>query len=88
MALLHAIAAKTVREMDGRSPQQRLFISFAQIWCENVSDNWAHFSALTDPHSPGRNRVNGVLQNMPEFQQAFGCSVEQPMVRRPACRVW
>ena len=88
MALLHAIAGKTMLKIDGRSPEQRLFIGFAQIWCENVTDSWAHLSALTDQHSPGKDRVNGVLQNMPEFQKAFGCSVQQPMVRRPACRVW
>jgi endothelin-converting enzyme/putative endopeptidase len=44
--------------------------------------------ALTNPHSPGKNRVNGVVQNMPEFQKAFGCQVGQPMVRNPVCRVW
>jgi len=41
-----------------------------------------------DPHSPGRFRVNGVAQNMTEFQKAFGCKAGQPMVRANACRVW
>jgi endothelin-converting enzyme/putative endopeptidase len=43
---------------------------------------------MTDPHSPGRFRVNGVLQNMPEFKEAFSCKAGQPMVSETACRVW
>jgi endothelin-converting enzyme/putative endopeptidase len=43
---------------------------------------------MTDPHSPGRWRVNGVVSNSPEFRKAFGCTEAQPMVRGEACRVW
>ena len=43
---------------------------------------------LTDPHSPGKYRVNGVVQNMPEFQKAWGCKAGQPMVAENACHVW
>ncbi|MGA8762980.1 MAG: M13-type metalloendopeptidase, partial [Candidatus Sulfotelmatobacter sp.] len=42
----------------------------------------------TDPHSPREFRVNGVVQNMPEFGQAFGCKAGQPMMPVNACRVW
>ena len=45
-------------------------------------------SAQTNPHSPGRYRVNGVVSNMPEFQKAFSCKPDAPMVRQNACRVW
>ena len=44
--------------------------------------------AQVDPHSIARYRVNGVLMNMPEFQQAFHCKPDAPMVRENACRVW
>ena len=88
MALLEDIAAKTIPPIDGFTPQQRLFLGYAQVWCENVTDEAERLSAATNPHSPGRFRVNGVVQNMPEFQKAFGCTVGQPMVRRPACHVW
>jgi endothelin-converting enzyme/putative endopeptidase len=88
MALLDDIAGKTISKIDGFTPEQRLFLGFGQVWCENVTDEAARLSALTNSHSPGKDRVNGVLQNMPEFQKAFGCRVEQPMVRRPACRLW
>ena len=45
-------------------------------------------SAVTDPHSPGFARINGVVSNMPEFQKAFGCKAGQPMVHTPTCKVW
>jgi endothelin-converting enzyme/putative endopeptidase len=48
----------------------------------------ARLWAQTDPHSPGRDRVNGVLGNMSEFREAFACHEGQPMVHAPACRVW
>jgi endothelin-converting enzyme/putative endopeptidase len=43
---------------------------------------------MTDPHSPGRFRTNGVVSNLPEFADAFACKAGQPMVRTPPCRVW
>jgi endothelin-converting enzyme/putative endopeptidase len=70
------------------SPEQTFFVSYAQIWCENKTAQAAALQARTDPHSPGRYRVNGVLMNMPEFQEAFRCPANSAMVRRPQCRVW
>jgi endothelin-converting enzyme/putative endopeptidase len=88
MALMDDIAGRSIPEIDGFTPEQRLFLGFAQVWCENVTDEAARLSALTNPHSLGRHRVNGVLQNLPEFQKAFSCQVGQPMVRKSPCRVW
>jgi len=79
---------KAPQAIDGFTPAQRFFIAWGQIWCQNVTPEQARLRALTDPHSPGRYRVNGVVSNMPEFQQAFGCKAGQPMVRENACRVW
>ena len=73
---------------DGFTPEQRFFLGFAQVWCENVAPQEARNRAMTDPHSPGRFRVNGTLQNMPEFSKAFSCHAGQPMVSANACRVW
>jgi putative endopeptidase len=73
---------------DGFTPEQRFFLGFAQIWCENTAPQEARNRAMTDPHSPGRYRVDGTLQNMPEFSKAFSCHVPQPMVSQNACRVW
>ena len=88
MALMNTIGETPVKAIDGYTPQQRFFLSFAQIWCQNVTDQEARKRALTDPHSPGQWRVNGTVQNSAAFQQAFGCKAGQPMVSANACRVW
>jgi predicted metalloendopeptidase len=81
-------ALKNPEPAAGFSPEQRFFLSFAQIWCENISPQELRNRAMTDAHSPGRFRVNGVVQNSPEFQKAFSCKAGQPMVAANACRVW
>jgi predicted metalloendopeptidase len=88
MALMEIIKSSPVKPIDGYSPQQRFFLSYGQIWCQNVTDQEARKRVLTDPHSPGQWRVNGAVQNSAAFQQAFGCKEGQPMVSSNACRVW
>jgi predicted metalloendopeptidase len=91
MALLDTLGRSSPAapaKVDGFTPEQRLFLGFAQSWCENMTEQDARLRANTDPHSPGKYRVNGVVQNMPEFQKAFSCSAGQPMVSANACRVW
>jgi len=88
IALMHAIGNTAVKPIDTYTAQQRFFLAFGQIWCQNVTDQEARKRALTDPHSPGRWRVNGTVQNSAAFQQAFGCKASQPMVAENACRVW
>jgi endothelin-converting enzyme/putative endopeptidase len=73
---------------DGFSPEQRFFIGYAQWACENDRPENLRVSAVTDPHSPGKYRVNGLMVNMEEFQKAFSCKAGQPMVRENRCRVW
>ena len=81
--------AGTMEKMiDGFTPEQRFFIAYGQIWCQNVTPAQARLRAMTDPHSPGQYRVNGVVSNMEEFQKAFGCKAGDKMVRENACRVW
>ncbi len=88
MALTEIIGNTPVKPIDGYTPQQRFFLAYGQIWCQNVTDQEARKRALTDPHSPGQWRVNGAVQNSEAFQQAFGCKAGQPMVSANACRVW
>jgi putative endopeptidase len=75
-------------KIDGFTEAQRYFIGFAQVWCENLTDAIARQLTLTDPHSPGRWRVNGAVQNFDEFGKAFGCKKGQPMYPVNSCRVW
>jgi len=79
---------KKPQKLDGFTPEQRFFIAYAQVWCENKTPAAARRQVLTDPHSPGRYRVQGPLQNMPEFQQAFSCKAGDKMVSAEPCRVW
>jgi putative endopeptidase len=75
-------------ERDGLTPIQRFFVGAGQWACENVRPQELRLNALTDPHSPGRYRVNGLVANFPEFQQAFSCKTGQPMAPAKRCRVW
>ena len=79
---------KAAQKIDGYTPEQRFFLGFGRVWCEKRRPEVARARVLTDPHSPGMYRVNGVVQNMPEFQKAWGCKAGQPMVAENACHVW
>jgi putative endopeptidase len=91
MALLDTLAqqGKSIEDkIDGFTEKQRYFLGFAQVWCENQTEQSARQRALTDPHSPGRWRVNGSVQNFDEFGKAFGCRKGQPMYPENSCWVW
>jgi putative endopeptidase len=91
MALLDTLAAegKSIDDkIDGFTESQRYFIGFAQVWCQNQTEQSARQQALTDPHSPGKWRVNGSVQNFDGFGKAFGCTKGQPMYPQNSCRVW
>ena len=77
-----------LKTVDGFTPDQRFFVGMAQWACENERPENQRVNAVTDPHSPGSARINGVVSNMPEFQKAFSCKAGQPMVHVPACKVW
>jgi len=90
-ALMDTLAEKgasTTTEVDGYTPSQRFFLGFGQVWCENITEQGARLRAKTDPHSSGRWRTNGSVQNFEEFGKAFGCKVGQPMMPVNACHVW
>jgi putative endopeptidase len=90
MALLGGMENGTVdkKTLDGFTPQQRFFLGYAQIWCQNQRPESMRTNLRTNPHSPGEFRVIGVVENMPEFAKAFGCSAGQPMAAANGCRVW
>jgi putative endopeptidase len=79
---------KEGQKIDGYTPEQRFFLGFGRVWCEKSRPEILRVRVLTDPHSPGRYRIDGVVQNMPEFQKAWGCKAGQPMVAENACHVW
>ncbi len=77
-----------LKSIDGLTPDQRFFIGFAQWDCSNERPEQLREWAITNPHSPSRDRINGVIVNMPEFEQAFSCKAGQPMVSAKRCKVW
>ncbi len=81
-------ANKTLEARDGLTPEQRFFVGFAQWTCGEVRPEEQRIHAMTDPHSPGKYRINGVAVNLPEFQQAFACKPGQAMAKEKRCRVW
>lgn len=71
------------------TPQQLFFLSFAQVWCGSTRPEKAHARILTDPHSPHRYRVNGVMRNSETFASAFGCPAGAPLnPTQGKCVVW
>jgi endothelin-converting enzyme/putative endopeptidase len=88
MALMERMKNEALGVVDGFTPEQRFFIGWGQMWCENRSNEIARLHAKTNPHSPGRFRANGVVSNMPEFAKAFSCPGSAPMVSQSVCRVW
>lgn len=75
-------------KQDGFDALQQFFLGFGQNWCNNMRPEMIRLQVQTDPHSPGSSRINGVVQNMPEFGKAFGCKAGQPMMPANSCHVW
>src|SRR3984893_5401001 len=75
------------QKIDGFTPEQRFFLSFAAIWKSKQRDEDLKLRLNTDPHSPAHYRVNGPLSNLSEFQKAFNVSDGSPMVRAADKRV-
>ncbi len=74
-------------KIDGFTPEQRFFISWATIWRVKYRDETLRTQVLTDPHAPGMYRANGPLTNLPYFYEAFGIKPGDKMYRAEAERV-
>ncbi|MEO6952504.1 MAG: M13 family metallopeptidase [Polyangia bacterium] len=79
-----------MKSADGLTAEQRFFVGYAQWACANERPEALRVSAITNPHSPPKARVNGLVVNVPEFGKAFQCKPGAAMVK-PAdkvCKVW
>ncbi len=90
MAWQEQTKARKLAEQDGLTPEQRFFVGFAQWACSNQTPEQLRLNAVTNPHSPPRYRINGVVSNMPQFVQAFQCKAGKALVRpeKELCKVW
>jgi endothelin-converting enzyme/putative endopeptidase len=88
MAWKEATKGQPLTPVDGFTPEQRFFIGMAQWACGDERPENKRLNAVTNPHSPDKYRINGVVSDMPEFSKAFACKAGQPMAPVNACRVW
>ena len=86
-ALKKTLSGKDIALIEGFTPEQRFFLAYSQLWKENRRPDAVRLQVNTDPHSPGRFRVNGVMPNMTEFMQAFNGKPGDPMVNDAEKRV-
>ena len=77
-------------KIDGFTPEQRFYLAYAQVWRNNIRDEELMRRLRNDVHSPGKFRVLGVLQNVPEFYKAFDVKPENKMYLPPEerAKIW
>jgi len=84
------LAGKERKLIDGLTPEQRFFLSWAQMWRTNIRENALRQQLAVDSHSPGTFRAIGPLVNLQPFHDAFGIKEGDPMWRKPEdrARIW
>jgi len=81
-------AGKPATLVNGRTPEQRFFLSHATIWRGKYRTEALVDQLRTGQHSPGRWRILGPLSNIPAFAQAFSCKPGDAMVAGEPIVVW
>lgn len=87
----HLTQPNETEKIDGFIADQRFFLGNAQMWRDNIRNESLRTKVLTNPHSPCKFRINGVVFNMPEFYLAFkdikpGDKLYRPEDERPV--IW
>ena len=75
-------------KVEGLTDDQLYFLSYGQSWCAKLRPEYLEMLAHTNPHSPPRFRVNGVVVDQPGFAPAFSCKAGTPMNPGKSCSVW
>ncbi len=89
MACEKVMSKKKDPKIDGFTWQQRFFLGWANVWKGNITDETLRNRILTDPHSPGEQRVIGPLINIPEFQEAFNCkNTKMSKPKNEQIKIW
>ena len=76
--------------IDGYTAKQRVFIGYAQAWLNKAREEAIRTQIQTDPHSPARFRVNGVVRNIPAFYEAFEISPKDSLylAQKERVKIW
>ena len=76
--------------IDGLTGDQRFFLAYAQKWKEKCRPETERNLILSDPHSPSKFRVNGIVRNMDEWYTAFDVKPGEALYLPPEerVRVW
>jgi putative endopeptidase len=90
LAFEKSLEGKPRPTIDGFTQEQQFFIAWGQFRGDEIRPETQRLMIQSDPHPIAKYRVNGPLSNLPEFQQAFSCKADAPMVRSPdtRCEVW
>lgn len=67
------------KKIDNYTPQQRFFLSYANLWAGNIRDEEITRLTNIDPHSLGKWRVNGSLPHIDAWYEAFGITEKDPL---------
>lgn len=86
-ALEKSFNGKEPAPIDGFTWKQRFFLGWAQVWHMNTTDEALRNQVQTDPHSPARDRINGPLPHLKEFQAAWSCGAGSKMVLPDSSRI-
>lgn len=78
---------KSDTKIDGFTPDQRFFLSFAQVWRIKTRDETMRTRIAADPHSPELYRVNGPVSNIEAWYKAFNIQPGDKMYRPENTRV-
>ncbi|XP_050735219.1 neprilysin-1-like isoform X2 [Eriocheir sinensis] len=78
----------TLPGLDRFTDDQLFFVSFAKVWCSQITPYALQYVLRADVHAPDPYRVLGTLQNSPEFAQAFNCPAGAPMNPKEKCVLW
>ena len=89
-ALQRSLKGKPRPLIDGLTPEQRFFLSWAQVWKTKTRDDRMKFYLQADVHSPGQYRAFAPLRNLQEFYDAFGIKEGDPMWLKPEerAKIW
>ncbi|MGN7886572.1 M13 family metallopeptidase [Dyadobacter sp. 22481] len=86
-ALEKSFNGKEPAPIDGFTWKQRFFLGWAQVWHMNTTDEALRNQVQTDPHSPARDRINGPLPHLKEFQAAWTCGAGSKMILPDSSRI-